>query len=102
MARWVEKSGLFRTLAALAVVLAALPTMCASSLTPWPYLQVYPPVNESDDSSPLYFALVLSSGGQYTRLFYRHVYVVDGGARTVCIIISPNGNLSVVTFCMIS
>ena len=57
-----------RMFGALAVVLAALPTLCASSLTPWPYLQVYPPVNESDDSTPLYFALVLSSGGEYTSI----------------------------------
>jgi len=56
------------TFAALAVILAALPTLCASSLTPWPYLQVYPPVNENDGSTPLYFALVLSSGGQYTSI----------------------------------
>ena len=70
MADWIEKSDLSRTLAALAVILAALPTLCASSLTPWPYLQVYPPVNESNDSTvtPLYFALVLSSGGEYTSI----------------------------------
>ena len=30
----------------------------------WPYLQIYPPVNETDDRTSLYFALVLSSGGQ--------------------------------------
>ena len=70
MANWIEKSDLSRTLAALAVILAALPTLRASSLTPWPYLQVYPPVNESNDSTatPLYFALVLSSGGEYTSI----------------------------------
>ena len=59
---------LFRMFAALAVILAALPTLRASSLTPWPYLQVYPPVDESDGSTPLYFALVLSSGGEYTSI----------------------------------
>ena len=68
MANWMKKKDLSCTLAALAVILAALPTLCASSLPPWPYLQVYPPVNESDDSTPLYFALVLSSGGEYTSI----------------------------------
>ena len=72
MANWMKKSDMSPTFVALAVILAALPTLCASSLTPWPYLQVYPPVNESDDSAPvrapLYFALVLSSGGQYTSI----------------------------------
>ena len=67
MAKWMKKSDLLSALGALAVILAALQTLYASSLTPWPYLQVYPPVNESADSTPLYFALVLSaSGGQYT------------------------------------
>ena len=68
IANRMEKSDMSRTFAALAVILAALPTLCASSLTPWPYLQIYPPVNESDDSTPLYFALVLSSGGEYTSI----------------------------------
>ena len=68
MANWIEKSDMSPTFVALAVILAALPILCASSLTPWPYLQVYPPVNESNDSTPLYFALVLSSGGQYTSI----------------------------------
>lgn len=27
---------------------------------PWPYIQVYPPVNTSDDRTPLYFGLMLS------------------------------------------
>lgn len=30
-----------------------------------PYLQIYPPVNEADGRIPLYFALVLSFGGEY-------------------------------------
>ena len=29
------------------------------------YLQIYPPVNESDTRTPLYFALLQSFGGQY-------------------------------------
>lgn len=33
---------------------------CVSSAAPWPYLQIYPPVNGSDDRMPLYFALMLS------------------------------------------
>ena len=35
-----------------------------ASAAQWPYLQIYPPVNETD-KTPLYFALVVSSGGQY-------------------------------------
>ena len=31
----------------------------------WPYLQVYPPVNETDDRTPLYIATTLSFGGSY-------------------------------------
>ena len=38
------------------------------SASQWPYLQTYPPVNESDDRTPLYFALVLSFGGNYRSI----------------------------------
>ena len=31
----------------------------------WPYLQVYPPVDENDDRTPLYIATTLSFGGSY-------------------------------------
>ena len=34
----------------------------------WPYLQVYPPINETDGRTPLYFALVLSFGGDYKSI----------------------------------
>lgn len=34
----------------------------------WPYLQVYPPVNETDERTPLYFALMMSFGGAYTTV----------------------------------
>ena len=27
----------------------------------WPYLQIYPPINDSDSRTPLYFGLMLSS-----------------------------------------
>lgn len=40
----------------------------ASPSTPWPYMQIYPPVNESDARKPLYFALMLSFGGDYTSI----------------------------------
>ena len=40
----------------------------ATSSSPWPYLQIYPPVNESDSRTPLYFAVVLSFGGDYTTI----------------------------------
>ena len=42
------------------------PTLASSS--PWPYLQIYPPVNESDGRTPLYFALMLSFGGDYVTI----------------------------------
>ena len=34
----------------------------------WPYLQTYPPVNETDGRSPLHFAVVLSFGGTYRSI----------------------------------
>ena len=39
-----------------------------TSSSPWPYLQIYPPVNETDSRTPLYFAVVLSFGGDYTSI----------------------------------
>ena len=33
-----------------------------------PYLQVYPPVDETDERTPLYFALALSFGGEYKSI----------------------------------
>ena len=33
-----------------------------------PYHQIYPPVNETDGRTPLYFALVLSFGGSYKSI----------------------------------
>ena len=50
------------------IVIALLQSAFASPLVPWPYLQVYPPVNESDARTPLYFALMLSFGGVYTSI----------------------------------
>ena len=40
----------------------------ATYTSPWPYLQIYPPVNETDSRTPLYFALMLSFGGDYTSI----------------------------------
>ena len=57
-----------RDLAALAAVVTVLQLAYASSPAPWPFLQVYPAVNESDGRTPLYFALVLSFGGEYTSI----------------------------------
>ena len=34
----------------------------------WPYLQVYPPVNETDDRTPLYIATTLSFTGGYVSI----------------------------------
>ena len=61
-------NGFLRALMTAVALLPALQTARASSLTPWPYLQVYPPVNESDGRTPLYFALMLSFGGQLTSI----------------------------------
>ena len=54
-----------------ALVVAVLPpATLASSPVPWPYLQIYPPVDEteSDGRTPLYFAVVLTFGGAYTSI----------------------------------
>ena len=64
----MERNSFFAVLTTAVVVLASLQAARASSLTPWPYLQVYPPVNESDGRTPLYFALMLSFGGQFTSV----------------------------------
>ena len=50
------------------IVIALLQSAFTSPLVPWPYLQVYPAVNESDARTPLYFALMLSFGGVYTSI----------------------------------
>ena len=67
MANWMAACSV-SALTTAVVLLAALLVARASSLTPWPYLQVYPPVNESDGRTPLYFALMLSFGGQFTSV----------------------------------
>ena len=61
-AKWVA----FATAVMMITPLQA--TTLASSSSPWPYLQIYPPVNESDGRMPLYFALMLSFGGDYTSI----------------------------------
>ena len=64
----MEKICFFAAITTAVVVLASLQAARASSLTPWPYIQIYPPVNESDGRTPLYFALMLSFGGQFTSI----------------------------------
>ena len=54
---------LFFTLV-VAVLFQATPTYCDQ----WPYRQIYPPVNESDDRTSLFYAIVLSFGGDYTSI----------------------------------
>ena len=61
-------SGVYTTLAVVLVVLQAARASPLSQDPPWPYLQVYPPVNGSDGRTPLYFALMLSFGGDYTSV----------------------------------
>ena len=55
-------------LLAVVVAIALLQLTHASTASPWPYLQVYPAVDENDDRTPLYFALMLSFGGDYTSI----------------------------------
>lgn len=50
------------------VALVTLQATLASSSTQWPYLQVYPPVDDTDSRTPLYFALVLSFGGGFESI----------------------------------
>ena len=51
------------------LLVAVLPqATLASSSVPWPYLQIYPPVNETDSRTPLYFAVVLTFSGAYTSI----------------------------------
>ena len=45
-----------------------------SSTIPWPYHQIYPPMNDTDGRSPLHFALVLSFGGSV----YQSIGVLPG------------------------
>ena len=39
-----------------------------ASSSQWPYLQIYPPVNESDGRTPLFYAAVFSFGGDYVSI----------------------------------
>ena len=52
----------------LAIFLALFQVMLASSFSPWPYLQIYPPINESDGRTPLHFAHMLSFGGDFRSI----------------------------------
>ena len=61
-------SGLRSTLLLLAAVAAMLAAGVSGADQPSPYLQVYPPVNETDDRTPLYVALSLSFGGDYVSI----------------------------------
>ena len=60
----------FRTRILCAVALAVSFPAASAVLSPqmWPYLQVYPPVNETDGRTPIFFALVLSFGGDFTSI----------------------------------
>ena len=48
--------------------LCAIAAFVAVRADDGPYLQVYPPVNTSDDRIKLHFALMLSFGGDYTSI----------------------------------
>lgn len=52
-----------------AIVVAVVPpATLATSSSRWPYIQIYPPVNESDSRTPLHFAVALTFGGAYTSI----------------------------------
>ena len=53
---------------AIAVIVLFRTTSADLSPSPWPYLQIYPPVNETDGRTPLFFAMVLSFGGEFTSI----------------------------------
>ena len=57
---------LFFVTSVVAVLLQA--ATLATSSAPWPYLQIYPPHNETDNRTSLYLAVVLSLGGAYTSI----------------------------------
>ena len=38
------------------------------SASEWPYLQIYPPLNETDGRTPLFLALALSFGGTFKSI----------------------------------
>lgn len=61
-------AGTWHAALASVIVITALLQPSQASSSPWPYLQVYPPVNETDVRTPLYFALMLSFGGDYTSI----------------------------------
>ena len=51
------------------VVAVLLQATIATSSNPWPYIQIYPPDNDTaDDRTPLYIAAVLTFGGAYTSI----------------------------------
>ena len=68
--RLVCVSGALTLVSFLAIFQAAqaYDAVLASSSSPWPYPQLYPPVNASDGRTPLYFALMLSFGGDYVTI----------------------------------
>ena len=59
---------MFITLAVTGHVLLQAGDSVTSSSRRWPYLHIYPRVNDTDARTPLYFALVLSFGGDYTSI----------------------------------
>lgn len=56
-----------KALITTAILMALYHSALASDFK-WPYLQIYPPINETDGRKPLYFALVLSFGGDFRTI----------------------------------
>ena len=54
--------------AAIVAVVTVLHSTYASPSASWPYLQIYPAVNESDARTPLHFALELSFQGEFVSI----------------------------------
>ena len=42
--------------------------LASDSHAQWPYRQIYPPINDTDGRKPLFFAVVLSFGGDFKTI----------------------------------
>ena len=61
----IEMAGCFRESLCTFIVIQ---TLLVKSQKAGPYIQVYPRLNETDERAPIYFALMLSFGGDYVSV----------------------------------
>ena len=64
-------TGIMRDMLGKSLLLVACATLVLPGLavpSDWQYFQVYPPVNETDDRTPLYIGTSLSSTGGYVSI----------------------------------